>query len=299
MDASANGSKTVLVIGATGMLGRPVIRRAVSEGWPVRAMVRDLARARAMLPADVELVPGDLRDQASVEAAMQDVEFVHINLENAMTRSRQAWDPDADGAMVVLRVAERCGVQRLTRISALGVDEGADQWWATKAKQEVDNAFLASSVAATIFRPTWFMESFSLFARGRRLMMPGLGGAKLRWLAGDDYARQVLASFEKDSAADRVYLVQGPELLSTREAAERFAAAHPEDLRVMSLPLWPMRLAGMFSQQIAYMTKLMDMTQDVFAPIDAQAADTDLPESTMTVEDYVRYMLDTGDVPRK
>ena len=69
-----------LLVGATGMLGRPVARRLVKEGLRVRAMVRDRDRAKAVLPPECELAAGDVLDKASLTDAMADVDAVYINL---------------------------------------------------------------------------------------------------------------------------------------------------------------------------------------------------------------------------
>ena len=70
----------VLVVGATGMLGRPVVRRLVEEPCAVRALVRDPKRAGPLLPEACELVAGDLRDARSLERALAGVDAVYVNL---------------------------------------------------------------------------------------------------------------------------------------------------------------------------------------------------------------------------
>ena len=65
----------VLVIGATGRTGREVVSRLVAEGVPVRCLVRDVSKARAILPdasAGVTLVRGDLTQPSSLLLAIAD-----------------------------------------------------------------------------------------------------------------------------------------------------------------------------------------------------------------------------------
>ena len=64
-------NKTILVIGGTGMLGRPVVRRLMKDSLPVRAFVRDMERARGLLPQGVDLIMGDLRNILSIDAALE------------------------------------------------------------------------------------------------------------------------------------------------------------------------------------------------------------------------------------
>ena len=63
-------SNTVLLTGATGLLGNAIARLLVAEGRHVRALVRDPSRATNVVPSACELVAGDVTDAASVlEAA--------------------------------------------------------------------------------------------------------------------------------------------------------------------------------------------------------------------------------------
>ncbi len=59
-----------LVTGATGTVGAAVVAELVAAGRTVRALVRDVDRARALLPATVELAAGDVTDRASIDRAM-------------------------------------------------------------------------------------------------------------------------------------------------------------------------------------------------------------------------------------
>ncbi len=60
------------VAGATGETGRRIVQELVQRQIPVRALVRDIATARAILPAEVELVIGDVLDPSSLPNAIGD-----------------------------------------------------------------------------------------------------------------------------------------------------------------------------------------------------------------------------------
>src|SRR5439155_16180776 len=66
---------TILVIGATGTVGRHIVPQLVRRGLPVRALVRNPA---AELPAGVERVIGDLADPASLGPALDGVDAVYL-----------------------------------------------------------------------------------------------------------------------------------------------------------------------------------------------------------------------------
>lgn len=72
--------KTILVIGATGMLGAPVARRLKQDGLRVRVMTRDRNEARGMFDESFEIVVGDVRGKNSLEKSRNGCFGTHINL---------------------------------------------------------------------------------------------------------------------------------------------------------------------------------------------------------------------------
>src|SRR3954463_8976290 len=92
LEGSAMG--LVLVSGATGRVGRLVVDELLRAGVPVRALTR--RPERAMLPASVEVVMGDLTDPASLDAALQGASSVFL-----------VWTaPVATAAAVAARLAD-------------------------------------------------------------------------------------------------------------------------------------------------------------------------------------------------
>lgn len=294
----------VLIIGGTGMIGRPVVRRLVEDGFTVRCLVRDIERGQALLPGACEFAKGDVRDDQRLVRAMDGCDAAYINLSEPMVRQPPAWDAEVEGTRAVVAACRACGVMRLLRLSAMGVEDasaGPSGWWAAKSKAAADRWLMESDRDWTLFRPTWFMESLCTFnVAGPLMICPDLPQSPLRWIAGDDYARQVAAALKNERAKRVVYQPQGPEALTIKQALRRFCAAWARKrLRVVPTPLWTMRAGTPFSGKAHYLVSLMDMTRDHFSRVDRQVIATDLPAATMTIEDYARYVDRTGDWPRK
>ncbi len=280
------------------MLGRPVVRRLVGEGFSVRALVRDLEKARRVLPGGCELVAGDVRDDPSLEAAMADIDAVYVNL--AAPRSPRRPDVERDGVPRIVSAAGKTGVGRLLKISFLGVPHAEDAWWQIRHKTESERAVMHGGIGYTIFRPTWFMESIPLFCVGRRLLMPKTPPLPVYWVAGDDYARQVVAALRTSKALNRCYTIQGPEPVTFRAAAQRFArAGSSRPFKVAEIPRWVVRVLAVASADARYVRDLLEVTFQTNMRFNAQEAWDDLGEPTMRIEDYVAYMERTGDVPSK
>lgn len=76
--AATSSDRVVLVCGATGQQGSAVMRHLSREGYRVRALVRSLEKAKAVLPEGTERVVGDLLDRNSLDRAIRGVRRVFL-----------------------------------------------------------------------------------------------------------------------------------------------------------------------------------------------------------------------------
>jgi uncharacterized protein YbjT (DUF2867 family) len=152
---------TVLVVGATGSIGRLVVAEALQRGLRVRALVRDLGRARA-LPAQAERVVGELTQPAALAAALEGVDAVVFT--HGSHGSGQAGVEAVDyGAVRNLLLAwQQRGrpALRISLMTAIGVTDrqgaynratGAHDW-----KRRGERLLRASGLPYTVVRPGWF-----------------------------------------------------------------------------------------------------------------------------------------------
>lgn len=123
------GGESVFVSGGSGFVGSAVIRRLLSEGFRVRALIREGSRCEGFDPAGVEIVSGDLRDAGAVRRAMQGARYAfHVAADYRL------WVPDpatmiainVEGTRNVMQAALAAGVERIVHTSSvatLALDE--------------------------------------------------------------------------------------------------------------------------------------------------------------------------------
>jgi nucleoside-diphosphate-sugar epimerase len=114
--AKATGGRTVpknsiLVVGATGTLGRQVVRRALDEGYEVRCIVRPrLSPADFLRDWGATTVQADLTDPSSLPAALVGVSAV---IDCATARPEESTDKvDWEGKVALIQCAQAMGIQR-------------------------------------------------------------------------------------------------------------------------------------------------------------------------------------------
>jgi uncharacterized protein YbjT (DUF2867 family) len=272
----------VLVIGATGMLGRPVARALRAAGIGVRVMSRGARRARALAEEEGhEVVVGDVDDPASLRAALGGCTGVHLNMKSG---------PDVGlerrAGHAVARAAAELGLGRVTYLSGASVCEQNAWFPPIRSKLDAERALVDSGAPYTIFRATWFMESLPRFVRGGRAATFGKAPHPMHWVAAEDYARMVAAAYTSRRAAGKRLYVHGPEAMTTHEALRRYCAvAHP-GVGVGSVPLWTASLMGLFSGELRAVARLMRYFERVGEGGDPSEANTLLGAPDTTLEDW-------------
>jgi uncharacterized protein YbjT (DUF2867 family) len=227
----------ILVIGATGALGRPLVEALLAHGFVVRAMARDRLRLVEAFGDRAEIVAADATSVPAVEGALDGCDGVHVCVAHG-----------ADEALAVERVARaavRAGTQRMTYVSGTSVCE-ENAWFPMVAgKLRAERSLQTSGVPWTIFRPTWFMEVLDNFFKHGRVICFGRGYFRLRFLASADFAAVVARAYATPEAENRAFRVLGPEPISVRDAIDRVRAAlHPELRAVTHLPFAVARIVG-------------------------------------------------------
>jgi len=234
-----------LVTGATGTIGNAITRELVARGHTVRALVRDVARASAVVPAGVELVPGDITDPASLPSACKgaDVVFHAAGTPEGWQRDPHAFDRiNRQGTVNVVAAAREAGVPRVVYTSTMDVfrpdadgvlredqiDPAPKPTVYEQSKQDAMRAidgFLAEGMdivqlnpAATYGpspSPTGMSEFFEKLLRGQAPMLPP-GGCAVAYV--DRVGAAHVAAAERGDSGEQYLLACGYATL--RELAE-------------------------------------------------------------------------------
>ena len=296
---SRSKNNNILVFGGTGLIGRPVVRQMVSHGHHVRIYTRKPVRAEALLPEQCEIIKGDLTDRDALLDAMTDIDAIYTSLPNRMTMTRPAWDPDVEGVKNIIAVAKEAGVQRLLKLSAMGVGEDRANWWVADAKAQIEDVIRESGLQYTIFRPTWFMESLPLFGLGPHMFVLPAPKKPLYWLAGEDYGKQVCAALRSREAINQTYLCQGADPLSMKDACTTFAEQVGKRFVLTPIPQPAVWLGAKVAPPMHYLKHLLDMTYNHVVNIPKDVNGMDLYRPRITVEQFAADLSQTTDWPNK
>lgn len=218
----SNSKKIILVIGGTGMLGKPVAQQLKADGFNVRLLVRNPEKAKKLLGDGYELFQGDVDNLDSVRAALTGVDGVHISLKGGPTEA-DFERMDHFAVRDIADIAKEKNVGRVTLISAYAVSEEKADTPESRSKVRGEAALKSSGVPYTIFRCSWFMETLPLFVQGKNISLIGNQVHRLHWIAVEDYARMVSKSYQTEETLNKELYIFGPEAFTMGEAMKLYA----------------------------------------------------------------------------
>ena len=247
-------SKLVTIYGGSGFLGRYIARRLAKAGWRVRVAVRRPYEAGFVrpygTPGQVEPVFANIRDDASVRAAMAGADAVVNCVGTFDRRGKNNFDAvQHAGAGRIARIAAEAGVARLVHVSALGAaTESRSAYCRSKAAGEA--AVLARFPQAVILRPSVMFGSddgfFNRFAGMTRfgpvLKLVG-GDTRFQPVYVDDVAEAAVLGVT-GAAAPGIYELGGPDTETLKQLIARMLAVIHRRRLVVNLPFWLGGLAG-------------------------------------------------------
>jgi uncharacterized protein YbjT (DUF2867 family) len=114
----------ILITGGAGFVGHTLATRIVGEGQQTRCLVRDIAKAKSILPTGTEIVGGDIQHPETLNSAFEGIDIVVHSAFMTAERKQQGEDRyqaiNVDGTQNVIAAAKRNGVKRVIIVSGLG-----------------------------------------------------------------------------------------------------------------------------------------------------------------------------------
>jgi NADH dehydrogenase len=216
----------LLLTGATGTIGLPLLRRLTTAGMPVRCLVRDPRRLGAER-VRVQIALGDLGDHLSFRHALRGVDTV-VHLAATIRDQPGGSIEELNGVATwrLVRAAERAGVRRFVFFSALGASTRS-RARLMRAKALAERAVVESSLEHVVFAPSITYSPGDPYLRllERMSLLPvvplaGSGKAAYQPIWAEDVADCVMAAMPATVESGARFELAGPETLTYTDIVE-------------------------------------------------------------------------------
>ena len=258
-----------LVIGATGQLGTAVVRRLAAAGQPVRAFVRRDSRHEHLRGPGIELVFGDLRDPASVEAACRGARVVIATASAIIPEGPSTFESvEGQGYAALIEACQRQRIDqfiyvstpvtphddavpafRYKRLNERRLQASPLSYTVLQSSLFMDDwfAFIGDATvargaeAATIHRRYWFLQAFmravgGLIDKHGVALVPGSRRVRHAFIAIDDVAGFLVRSIGRDDMRRAIFQIGGPQVLTWDEVLATYSRVLGKPLRGIYVP---------------------------------------------------------------
>lgn len=265
-----------LVTGATGFVGGHMVDLLLASNLKVRALVRNEQKALALTQRGVEVIIGDLTDDAALKKAVTGVQGVfHIG---ATFREPHLKDEDyfkinQRPTEMLLKFSEEAGVERFIYCSTSGVLGSIKELPGTEktpynpgdvyqesklAGEKAVLSFLETSkLKGAIIRPamiygprdTRFLKIFKMI-KGGKFFYVGPGEALVHFIDVRDLVKAFLLVMENKNINREIFTIAGSNIYSLREVIEKVASHLKVKAPWLHIPISPMHVAGSICEAI-------------------------------------------------
>ena len=210
----------ILLVGATGTLGRQIAKQAIEEGHEVRCFVRNPRKASFLQEWGCELTKGNLLKIDDIDYALQDIEVVIDSATGRPEDSKSIYETDWDGKLNLFNACESKKVKRVIFLSIL-LTEKFRNVPLMDVKYCTEKLLEKSNFDYTIFKCAAFMQGvISQFAipvlDSQAVWMSGTP-TKIAYMNTQDMAKVIVSSINNTKAHKLTLPLVGPKAWNSEE----------------------------------------------------------------------------------
>jgi uncharacterized protein YbjT (DUF2867 family) len=233
----------VLVVGATGTLGRQVARRALDRGDRVRCLVRNLRKAAFLKEWGAELVKGDINDSETLPTALEGMDAV---IDAATARTTDSIKKvDWEGKVNLIKAVKAAGIERYIFFSILNASEHRNVPL-MDIKYCTELYLAESGLKYTILQLAGFMQgSIGQYAvpilDNQAVWVTGKS-SPIAYMDTQDIAKFAVRALEVSETEKRIFPVVGPRAWEADEIIALCERLSGQNVKIARLSLGVLRL---------------------------------------------------------
>ncbi|NJL87873.1 MAG: SDR family oxidoreductase [Leptolyngbyaceae cyanobacterium SM1_1_3] len=231
---------TLLVVGATGTLGRQIVRRALDEGYEVRCLVRNFQKAAFLREWGATLVRANLCKPETLPAALEGISAVIDAATARPTDSASIYQVDWEGKVALIQAAQTAGVERFIFFSILNAEK-YPHVPLMDIKRCTEEFLIESGLTYTILRPCGFMQGligqYAIPTLEKQAVWVMGEAAPIAYMNTQDIAHFAIKSLKLPAAENQVFPMAGTRAWGAYEIIRLCERLSGQEAKVSQMPL--------------------------------------------------------------
>lgn len=284
---------SLLIIGGTGTLGRQIVLQALTKGYQVRCLVRNLRKANFLKEWGAELVYGDLTIPETIPPCLRGITAI-IDASTSRPYELSAIKKiDWDGKLALIDASQKANVKRFIFCSTLNLEYFSDIPL-LEMKQGIETRLKESKIPYTIFRLTGFyqglieqyaipiLEDLPIWITNENICVP--------YIDTQDIAKFCLRALQLPATENKIFCLGGPKGWLSSEIIKLCEQLAGQTAKVKRVPLFILKL---FSQVLGIFEWGQNIS-DRLAFAEILNIENNFSKSTFDI--YKTFKLDPGDM---
>lgn len=292
---------SVLIVGATGTLGRQVARRALDQQLEVRCLVRNTRKAAFLKEWGAHLVRGDLCEPESLSPALEGVTAVIDAATTRPTDSLSIKQVDWAGKVALIQAAKAANVERFIFFSIMGAENYAHVPL-MELKRCTELFLVESGLNFTILRPCGFFQGligqYAIPILEKQAVWVMGEASPVAYMDTQDIAKFAVQALSKPKTEKQTFDLAGPRAWGPYEIIRLCERLSGQDAKVTRMPIRLLRSVRRVARFFRWGQNLADRL--AFAEVLATGEPLDAPmedvysvfaldsKTTVTLESYLQ-----------
>lgn len=241
---------SLLIIGATGTLGRQIVRRAIDEGYQVKCFVRNLRKAYFLKEWGAELIYGDLSLPETIPLTLKDITAIIDASTARPSDPYSAEEVDLNGKIALLEAAKLVGIKKIVFFSVLN-SQYHPAVPLVDLKLRLESYIKESDLDYTIFYLSGFFQGlisqYAIPILEKQPIWTTSESSNVGYIDTQDVAKFALRSLSLEKANKGCFPLVGNRSWSSNEIIELCERLSGQSALVNKIPLYALRFLKRFT----------------------------------------------------
>nr|YP_009308825.1 hypothetical protein [Toxarium undulatum]AOS86568.1 hypothetical protein [Toxarium undulatum] len=238
---------SLLIVGATGTLGRQIALQALTKGYKVRCLVRNFNRANFLKEWGAELVYGDLTVPETIPACLKGISVIFDASTSRPDDFNTLKKVDWDGKLALIDAAEAAKIDRFIFCSAQNLEQSSTIPL-IKMKYGIENQLKQSNISYTIFRLPGFyqglIEQYAIPILENLPIWVTNENIKIPYMDTQDIAKFFLKSLQLPKTINKIFILGGPKSWLSAEIISLCEQLAGQSAKVNQVPVIFLKLVS-------------------------------------------------------